>query len=246
MSWVATVEATLTAEQARALTDKICKRLADLLPLIKEAYEGRADRALGYDSWHDYCTTELGGVRIPLADRPMMVADLRQNGMSTRAIGSALGISKDTVARELARVSDETRVKVNGFDGKTYPAARPAAPELPARQDVADKIVAGIDQHVASTSAGQDLPPAPVEPERPRPPKWEPDERRAHEEEVLLRQDIDAARRGAETLVTDVRALIFTVVHGSRRGARGLVTADMISDLRKAIDLLEGEINSEE
>jgi hypothetical protein len=89
--------------------------------------------------------TELSGIRIPLTDRPAAVAELRQNGMSTRAIGSALGISKDTVARELATVSGETVAhpeKVISLDGRERPAA------MPARQDIADAALAAIDEAV--------------------------------------------------------------------------------------------------
>ncbi|HZM83744.1 MAG TPA: hypothetical protein VFC19_49125 [Candidatus Limnocylindrales bacterium] len=249
MSWIATADKALTAEQARTLTDGIRARVADLLPFIKQAYEGRADQALGYATWHEYCMAELSGIRIPLTDRPAAVAELRQNGMSTRAIGSALGIGQTQVVRDLSRLNTNGSVdqpeRVVSLDGRGRPAVMPERPtsepvpapvEMPARQDVADAIVAGIEQNLnGHNSSKPDV-------ERPKPPAWDPEERKAHEEEVLLRQDIEAARRGAETLVTDVRALIFTVLHGSRRGAQGLVTAEMIADLRKAVDLLEGEI----
>lgn len=90
--WVSSITATLTADEARSLTDQIAKKIAGLVPLVKRAYEGRADKALGYASWHAYCEAELGGIRIPLADRPAAVAELRGAGMSTRAIGSAIGV----------------------------------------------------------------------------------------------------------------------------------------------------------
>lgn len=118
----------LTAEDARALTDEIRVRLAGLLPLIKEAFLRRADRALGYATWHDYCAAELDGVRIPVGDRPAAVAELRSAGMSTRAIGSALGTSEATVRRDLSTASNDAvdpPSRVVSLDGRERPAAHP-------------------------------------------------------------------------------------------------------------------------
>lgn len=121
----------LTADAARHLTEQIRVRLDFLLPLIKQAFEGRADRALGYDSWQAYCTAELGDVRVPLGDRPAMIAELRQSGMSQRAIGAALGVSQSTVRDDLAELSTSTQFpeRIVSTDGKERPAERPQSPE---------------------------------------------------------------------------------------------------------------------
>lgn len=187
MTEIASVE-TLTAGQARVLTDEIRSDLGGLLPKVKRAYEGRADKALGYDSWAIYCAYELDGIRVPLADRPAMVAELRQNGMSTRAIGAALGVGKSTVDRDLSTVPSGTvePERITSLDGRERPAT------MPARQEVADQITAAIDEKA----------------QRPRPPKWDPEERRRHEEEVARLRDIDAARQQAKTIVTDVLAAV--------------------------------------
>ena len=42
-----------------------------------------------------------------------------------RGIAEATNTSKDTVTRELARVSNETPETIIGRDGKTYAASRP-------------------------------------------------------------------------------------------------------------------------
>ncbi len=55
-------------------------------------------------------------------------------------------------------------------------------------------------------------------------------------------QDIESAKRASQNIVTQVRSLVVTVVTGSRYGEKNLVNAEMIADLRKAIDLLEGEL----
>ena len=111
--------------------DEACERLdrvrshvlaagADLVAL----YRGRAWLAFGLASWEALCDRDLGGVRIalPRDERREAIAELREAGLSTRAIGAALGVSKDTVHRDLAGVSNETPAPVTGADGKTYPA----------------------------------------------------------------------------------------------------------------------------
>lgn len=132
--------ADLSSAEARALTDRIRESVSELLPLIREAFQRRADRALGYASWADYCDQELRGLRIPVQDRADAVAQLRGAGMSTRAIGSALGIGNKTAARDLAGVSSDTG-EVTGLDGKSYPDSRPVPPEVSAAmRDAADEI----------------------------------------------------------------------------------------------------------
>lgn len=153
------VSTQLTRDEARTLTDDIRSRVVDLLPRIKEAYEGRADRALGYPSWHEYCTAELEGLRVPLADRPAMVAELRQTGMSTRAIGAALGVDPKTVRNDLGSTGEKSPVEtVKSLDGRERPAIQPLRPtsvgqsptQMPARQEVADAILSVVDESIVS------------------------------------------------------------------------------------------------
>lgn len=122
-----------TPEQARELTERIRAGVAELLPLIKRAFEGRADRALGYDSWLAYCDAELRGLRLPVEDRRAAVAELREAGMSTRAVAAALGVAKGTVDNDLARLaksgqSPEVPETVESLDDRRRPASRPTPP----------------------------------------------------------------------------------------------------------------------
>ncbi len=115
----------LTRDEARSLTDQIRTGLTELLPLIAEAYERRAWLALEYATWDAYCDAELRGVRVPVGHRHEAVAGLRGAGMSTRAIGSALGVSHQTVANDLASgVKSLTPEEIVGTDGKRYAATR--------------------------------------------------------------------------------------------------------------------------
>lgn len=180
--------AELTRDEARALTDDIKGRVVDLLPRIQKAFNGRADKALGYDSWHEYCTAELDDLRIPLTERPAKVAELRQSGMSIRAISSALGVGVGTVSRDLATVPSGTVPdRIVSLDGKERPATQPVRPEpapepdviddvplwdeptpapaaMPARQEIADLIASRLDQVVEA----QAKPAAPTTPDEAR------------------------------------------------------------------------------
>lgn len=124
-AWASTVAPTLTQTEARELTDQIVSGLRKIVPLVKRAFEGRADRVLGYPNWHAYCAAELGGMTLPLADRPAAVAELREAGMSTRAIGSALHTSEATVRRELRHGDAVEPAKVISLDGRQRPATQP-------------------------------------------------------------------------------------------------------------------------
>ncbi len=92
---------------------------------IASAYRERDWEALGYECWADYVTAEyeLAKVRLPRADRKSIAASLKANGMSTRAIASALGVSQSTARREVSDEpgeSDDSGEFVQGEDGKTY------------------------------------------------------------------------------------------------------------------------------
>lgn len=223
----------------------------DTLSTITEAWRERDWEALGYVSWDAYVDSEFGAerLRLPAEHRRKAIEELRLAGMSQRAIASAVGANRETVIKDIREsqvVGNQPPGEVTGTDGKTYPAARPAPefttpPELP----VSSPPQAEPEQAplvAAMRTAIEDAAERATERERERPPKWDPEERRRHEEEVRRIQDIESARRTAQTIVTEVRSLVVTVVTGSRYGERGLVTKEMVQELHRAIDLLEGEL----
>ncbi|QOC89858.1 hypothetical protein [Micromonospora craniellae] len=127
-----------TEQAARARADRIRKGLIDYLETVEEfalAFERRDWQVLGHDSWEAYLAAEFGAdrLRVPEVHRTQAVTVLRMVGMSTRAIGSALGISKDTAARALAAVSADGALPatVRGLDGRDRPATRPAPAPTP-------------------------------------------------------------------------------------------------------------------
>lgn len=175
----------LTTDEARALTARIVAGLADLLPLIKEAFERRADVALGYTTWPDYCDAELRGLRVPIVDRPKAVAELRSAGMSTRAIGAALGVGKSTVDRDLSSVPDGTvPERVVGLDGKERPATRPPSP-------IAEAVASAIEDTAARV---KDMPLRPVAITAPVDPHAEGDARRDAELDAVMAETVTRFR----------------------------------------------------
>ncbi len=120
------IERAPTADEARALTEKITSALEVAWDLVERAYNQRVWVALGYTSWDSYCASEFGAarLRVPREEQSDVVASLRQAGLSTRGIAAATGMSKSSVSRALPGVPNgapETQTPpVTGTDGKKY------------------------------------------------------------------------------------------------------------------------------
>lgn len=149
----------LSGVDARALTDRIKIAVEGTWQLIQEAYVSRAWAVLGYSTWDGYCEAEFGAsrLRLPREERQEIVASLRDSGLSTRAIASATGLSRNTVRGELRDQvgqidpPDEPR-RITGVDGKTY-AAKP--------------------EHAEERDVGSTVKPPPPAPEKKRRPLGE-------------------------------------------------------------------------
>lgn len=128
---------------------------------------------------------------IPADQRREVVADLREEGHSLRAIGGALGVDKRTVQRDLDRIGAGAPMpdRVRTTDGRTYPASRPA-PERPVPSGTTDEVVTG-DQVSDDRTPGPSGPPEGVDPETGEIADREPDqadelvERRSDTERLL-------------------------------------------------------------
>ena len=123
----------LTENEARELTASIYGHLDSAWTKIKEAYYGRADKALGYNSWDDYCKGEFHGayLRLPRESRREVVATLTEAGLSQRVIAAAVGVHKNTVVRDQARSHLGPVADAPGLDGKVHPN-KPAGAKEPA------------------------------------------------------------------------------------------------------------------
>lgn len=120
----------------RRLVAQVYDQQAQVRRLLDEARRGHIHRALGFTSWTAYVADVCSGtLELSGEVRRTMVALMSSEDMSLRAIATATGVSKDTVSRDLAKVShDETPAgavpaTVTGLDGKTHPRHRPAPRE---------------------------------------------------------------------------------------------------------------------
>lgn len=135
---------TVSPDEARTLTDRIKVAVEGTWQLIREAYTSRAWAALGYETWDAYCAAEFDTARLalPREERREVVASLAESGLSTRAIGAAVGVSEATVRREISTASSslgndavEPR-HVIGLNGKSYVQSTRPAPEPPTDEDL--------------------------------------------------------------------------------------------------------------
>lgn len=141
-----------TVEEARQRADRIRQGLGQIGPLILEAWQARDWEVLGYGSWQEYVIGELGGpLRLGRNERKAAVVELRQEGLSTRAIGGALGVDPMTVHRDLATVANATDAlpeTITGLDGKVRPAMgvhySSETPEWYTPQSVVERVVATL------------------------------------------------------------------------------------------------------
>lgn len=126
--------------EIRRLSAQISGQLHQVRVLLDEAQTGMIHKVLGFPSWTAYAADALSGIRLALFgdDRRDIVQLLAEAGMSVRAIETATGVPKSTVARDLSPVpygtpaspssvpTDEesedppARPPVTGLDGKTY------------------------------------------------------------------------------------------------------------------------------
>lgn len=132
-----------TQEVARARAAQIRAGIQNYLHTlgnIAAAYAQRDWTALGYGSWESYVDGEYGADRLHLSPehRQKAVAELRLANMSQRAIGTVLGVSQETVRRDLAGDSDVSPAVIQGADGKTYAATRTSSPTGPESAPIAE------------------------------------------------------------------------------------------------------------
>jgi hypothetical protein len=154
----------MTADEARRLTNSIRLSATRMTDLLVKAYEQRAWAALDYISWEAYCDREFGNLklRMPREERAETVAELREAGMSIRAIAAGTGLDPKTVHKDLKKNElweIPTPETVVGTDGKKHPAKK-----KPARQSKREYIDAELKAMKAK--AKRELTPEKLTPER--------------------------------------------------------------------------------
>ncbi|WP_288781831.1 hypothetical protein [uncultured Kocuria sp.] len=122
----------LSPYEAQSITDQIRSNLTSTYQLIQRAWEQRAWIGMGYESWDAYVHAEFADMSLtpPLERRTAEVASMAEAGMSVRAIGTATGMGKSSVARSLKEAESQGLVSKDretstGLDGKKRPAHRP-------------------------------------------------------------------------------------------------------------------------
>ncbi|KGH48246.1 hypothetical protein IN07_03320 [Modestobacter caceresii] len=141
----------LTEAGARKLTQRIRAKLANVLDLVVQAWEGRAWEPLGYDTWQAYVDAELpelATLRLPVDERREAVAAWAARGMPQRAMAAGLNVAPATVAGDVAAVVPfDPDATVSSHDGRRRPARvrrdRPAPEPPPAmtKRDRAAQLV---------------------------------------------------------------------------------------------------------
>ncbi len=93
-------EARRLTERIRTALDRVSTAWADLAERITEAYQRRADLALGYGSWAEYADAELKPADGIAAEvRRQLVGMLSAQGMSPRAIAPTVGVTRQRVSQ---------------------------------------------------------------------------------------------------------------------------------------------------
>ena len=132
------VAPTLTIAQVDELVDVVNTSIANVREAIPRLYHGQAWVAAGVADWDTFCRARFGGISFPRVDRAELVLELTEQRMTTRAIGSALGVSYATVQRDLTDTDVSVVPKV-GVNGKTYAPRSPRPPITPERQAIRDE-----------------------------------------------------------------------------------------------------------
>ncbi|WP_142358626.1 hypothetical protein [Mycobacterium heckeshornense] len=164
----------MSADDARALTDRIKAGVEAVWELIKQAYVQRAWDALGYPSWDDYCTREFGTsrLRLPREERAEVVASLRESGLSIRAIEAVTGISRKTVIKDINNQVVETPPPDDPVDedalAEELIAAEPPGAPTESTPGQTDRVAEALDRARQNTTIGVDGKRYPAKP-RPRP-----------------------------------------------------------------------------
>jgi hypothetical protein len=171
----------MSATSARESVDRARTHLEAAAEEVVRQINGRAWVALGYGSWDEMRIAEYRGaaVIVPRADRPELVARLRAEGLSQKAIGDTLGVSHQAVGRDLRNVqTDNTEQPAKRTDslGRERPTTyAPRAQGLP--QDTVPRGDGEVRQHQRPAAEGSPGPavevavgsPAPSVSDVPRP-----------------------------------------------------------------------------
>jgi hypothetical protein len=138
-------DSALSADEAEALTVAIIAVGNDYVDKVLRAFHGRADKALGYASWGEYVNARLRGLpKLDTGKRRELVAEMRAEGMSTRAIAPVIGASQRTVVDDVKATEQKCSVaEVVSLDGRRRPGKqrKPAVSlDIPSSRDATKRV----------------------------------------------------------------------------------------------------------
>ena len=125
----------MTRKAAQTLTEEIRQGYQDYLSVkealataIQQAWEGKAWKALGYDTWDAYCKGEFKVYSLSRKQQGELNRFLQVDlGMSGRAAASATGTSTPTAIKDAEPTVKDFTVagsKAMGADGRQRPRVR--------------------------------------------------------------------------------------------------------------------------
>lgn len=140
-------------ERIRLSLDSVAQTWDRLASQVAEAYQRRADKALGYESWADYAQAEFGEKTASIAApiRRELVYTLSAEGMSTRAIAPAVGVSPRQAAYDVASGVQEVHTSVEPevrHDVAPTQVAAPAAEPEPHPSKSWSDFATAVEQQV--------------------------------------------------------------------------------------------------
>lgn len=108
----------MNTTDAEALISRIKESMETTGELITQAFREAIWLTLGYDSWDSLCSKEFCDLKMTRENRRALVPLLAKDGMSARAIASALQVGKSTISSDLDEAGITDRLTI-GKDGKT-------------------------------------------------------------------------------------------------------------------------------
>lgn len=127
----------------------------DITDLLEQAWAMRADLALGYHTFEDYCADrfgDLGQVRLPIPERVQLVMALYGTGahagrVSKRGTARVLGVDESTVRLTIAQQAKAAPAPLAIASAPAEPTspAAPAAAQTKTRRALAALTRAGAD-----------------------------------------------------------------------------------------------------
>lgn len=100
-------EARRATERIRTALDRVSTAWSDLAERVADAFQRRADLALGYSSWAEYSQSEFNVPSLATDVRRELVSLLSAQGMSTRAIAPVVGVSGQRVRQIVSEVASD-------------------------------------------------------------------------------------------------------------------------------------------